>query len=135
MEKNIDLAKNKAGLETRRTSDGGGGYGNDTTPILAKVFSRFNPNVKVLPNLLILSYGRNCRLNRITQSVWVEWRLQPLRRLENLAQVLPEFMRLNPNVILVILVKNSMVLYRGSILLVSISWWCPTPAIHTSRQF
>ena len=128
--KSIDLAKNRAGLLRAKEAMGLADMVTTTTNIIADEFRQFNPNVKVLPNCIDLT-------------LWKKLPLQPHKGIRMgwsggyshyedwliMAQVLPQFMRDNPNVTLVILghkwdsslrgIDPSRIDYRG---------WCPTPA-------
>jgi glycosyltransferase involved in cell wall biosynthesis len=128
--KNIDLARNKAALERAKKAMAVADMVTTTTPILAKVFEEFNPNVKVLPNCIDLELWKKLPFasHRGIRVGWTggyshfeDWKI--------LAQVLPEFLRINSNVTLVLLgqkfdgtlkgIDPDRIEYRG---------WCPTPA-------
>jgi hypothetical protein len=128
--KNIDIAKNKAGLERAEKAMAIADMVTTTTDILANVFREFNPNVKILPNCIDLELWKRLPLqtHKGIRMGWTggyshfeDWKL--------LAQVLPEFMYRNPNVTLVLLgqkfegtlkgIDPKRIEYRG---------WCPTPA-------
>lgn len=128
--KNIDLARNKAGLERAKKALSMADMVTTTTDILANVFREFSPNVKVLPNCIDLDLWKRLpfQSHRGIRMGWTggyshfeDWKI--------LAQVLPEFMLQNPNVTLVLLgqkfdgtlkgIDPARIEYRG---------WCPTPA-------
>jgi glycosyltransferase involved in cell wall biosynthesis len=128
--KNIDLAKNKAGLERAKKAMSIADMVTTTTPVLANVFKEFNPNVKVLPNLVDLTLWQKLPF-QAHEGIRMGWTggYSHFEDWKILAQVLPEFMRVNPSVTLVLLgqkfdgtligVDPKRIEYRG---------WCPTPA-------
>lgn len=128
--KNIDLAKNKAGLERAKKSMALADMVTTTTPVLANVFKEFNSNVKVLPNCIDLELWKRLPL-REHHGIRMGWTggYSHFEDWKILAQVLPEFMRQNQHVTLVLLgqkfegtlkgIDPSRIEYRG---------WCPTPA-------
>lgn len=128
--KNIDFAKNKAHLERAKVALREADMVTTTTEVLAKVFREFNPNVRVLPNCIDFEIWKKLPLVP-HQGIRVGWAggYSHFEDWKILAHILPEFMRVNPSVILVILgqkfegtlvgVDPARIEYRG---------WCPTPA-------
>jgi len=128
--KNIDLAKNRAGLERAKKAMAMADMVTTTTPILAKVFSEFNQNVKVLPNCVDLNLWNKLPF-KDHKGIRMGWSggYSHFEDWKILAQVLPEFLRINSNVTLVLLgqkfdgtlkgIDPKRIEYRG---------WCPTPA-------
>lgn len=128
--KNIDLAKNRLGHDRAKRAMALADMVTTTTDLLANLFKEFNPNVKVLPNCIDFDLWKKLpfKTDNTIRMGWTggyshfeDWKI--------LAQVLPEFMRLNPSVILVLLgqkfegtlkgIDPSRIEYKG---------WCPTPA-------
>ena len=128
--KNIDLEKNIAGLERAKVALGEADLVTTTTDLLAGVFKPFNTNVTVLPNCVDFDLWKKLPLqtHRGIRFGWTggyshfeDWKI--------LAGILPEFMRLNPTAILVLMgqkfegtlkgIDPKRIEYRG---------WCPTPA-------
>lgn len=128
--KNIDLAKNKAGLERAKQAMTMADMVTTTTDVLANVFREFNPKVKVLPNCIDFDLWKKLPF-KSTNNIRMGWTggYSHFEDWKILAQVLPEFMRLNPMVTLVLLgqkfdgtlkgIDPARIEYRG---------WCPTPA-------
>ena len=128
--KNIDLDKNAKGLERAKIVLQEADLVTTTTDILASVFRPFNATVKVLPNCIDFDLWKKLPFqdHRGIRFGWTggyshfeDWKI--------LAEVLPEFMRQNPMVTLVIMgqlfkgtlkgIDPKRIEYRG---------WCPTPA-------
>lgn len=128
--KNINLAKNRAGLERAKKAMAEADMVTTTTPILAEVFKEFNPNVRVLPNCVDLELWQKLAFKR-TNNIRMGWTggYSHFEDWKILALILPEFMARNPNVTLVLLgqkfegtlkgIDPNRIEYRG---------WCPTPA-------
>jgi glycosyltransferase involved in cell wall biosynthesis len=128
--KNIDLAKNKAALERAKKAMATADMVTTTTDVLANVFKESNPNVKVLPNCIDFDLWQKLPF-KDHKGVRVGWSggYSHFEDWKILAYVLPEFMRVNPNVTLVLLgqkfegtlkgIDPKRIEYRG---------WCPTPA-------
>lgn len=128
--RNIDLTKNRAGIERAKAALSEADLVTTTTDLLANVFKEYNPNVKVLPNCIDLELWKKLPFAR-TNSIRVGWSggYSHFEDWKILASVLPEFMLANPQATLVILgqkfegtlkgIDPSRIEYRG---------WCPTPA-------
>ena len=128
--KNIDIKANKAGLERTKIAMSKADMVTTTTELLADVFREFNPNTKVLPNCIDFSLWKKLPF-KPHQGIRVGWTggYSHFEDWKILANVLPEFMRQNQNVTLVILgqkfegtlkgIDPKRIEYRG---------WCPTPA-------
>lgn len=128
--KNIDLAKNRAGIECAKKALAFADMVTTTTDILADVFREYNQNVKVLPNCIDLDVWKRLPFKR-TNAIRVGWSggYSHYEDWKIMAGVLPEFMRTNPNVTLVLLgqkfdgtlkgIDPNRIEYKG---------WCPTPA-------
>lgn len=126
----MNIEANKAGIERAKKALTMADMVTTTTDVLADVFREFNPNVKVLPNCIDLELWKELPFQK-HEGVRVGWSggYSHFEDWKILAHVLPEFLRLCPDVTLVLMgqmfkgtlenVDPKRIEYRG---------WCPTPA-------